>query len=497
MSRNRTPKWIQAVGNFITAHYKKLLSAVATAVLALLIYFFGLDPDSSNIVPIFYGRPWRIYEPHFFSMDFPMWHVKDTVELERVITSKGAKSPFYLDYFQDGTVINTNGSLSFLFDLENIATRSQINLSEIYFEIEYEDIPIDTTEIFTDMFPFDWAEVREFNATIDIDTSPSAPNIQIATAIPSSGNISEFISLSPNERETIRVNTQLLKTGFYHITPVAKIKYRDKQYEYRFPVLDVMFTRNYHEWKMNFLSTDKFELISKPYKVIRSENSISLDGLIQNPSPYKLSFDSNLLYNCYVFTIKDREAIAQTNEECNSDINNYYPDSDIIEINGADMKIITKTLTPHTGGRALDIVKSPSGRFLAVIVVNKSLSPGEADIWLIDLLGESSQKIMTRKNISECHSTVWASKKEEFVFICTYDGGNELWKATTTNEYFLLNSSNSYMFFHPKWSPDDKYIAIGGDGLWLIPSGVNLPVLELFTINFDCYRCVRNLKFNN
>lgn len=217
------------------------------AVLVFLYYWLGLDPSTTEVQPLGASIPIRIYSGGVESMIFQHADIWAAFKSPPSV----GMTPEEVSAIEDwDTTVTLTGELSFRFDLESIAAKYEVIVNSIDLAVKRNE-PQDLTPL---MFLSPGLGGGGF-AIYELNLSKASPistvgdtriyRTQLASV---DGQAFSFVTLTPAERESVRVDLLLDKEGLYTITPIINYSFRERSESLYADTQKIIYPRLYIGW---------------------------------------------------------------------------------------------------------------------------------------------------------------------------------------------------------------------------------------------------------
>ena len=282
-----------------------LLGAMATALFALLLWYFGLTPDTLGIQPLSSQIPIKVYDVGTYPPSEPSqlnWYAFALAEAPsnvagRVINweDKNGLEPI-LGKYSPSTL---TGNVVFQLAVENIANKYQVDISSIDVLVKEEGIKDVEDLYFIPVFGLGGGGYWEYEVSVAPDKgSPLSDGSRIyPAAIIYKGEEVDYIYVEPGKRETFEINVTLATPGRYTLTPLFTYSFRGKTKKLLAEPYSVVYPEKYRIWvdDPSLYGTSDGRLVTSNLIV---DNA---GGLIQQETPSVFNNNKCLPQNKWIF----------------------------------------------------------------------------------------------------------------------------------------------------------------------------------------------------
>jgi hypothetical protein len=237
----RIPKPLKVVGGSLLA-----------ALLALFLWWIGLSPETSPLQPFWARVPLRVYVGREVRVGPGYWfHFPNAPEpTERLSFASENQHVLFMDeLFDGGAQVSFSGRYTLHFDLENIDSRYQANITALKVELISSAIEDPEDTLF---LPEGLGGGTMWK--YEVETTPQKEvseqeGVEIYGARLRAGDEDvDYVFLRPGERESFEVVVTLPGPGLYKLTPLIEYSFRDKVAVLRAESYDILYPHRYRIW---------------------------------------------------------------------------------------------------------------------------------------------------------------------------------------------------------------------------------------------------------
>lgn len=237
---------------------KAIVGSLIAALLGLLWWWLGLSPQTSDLQPIKAAVPIKVYqvgvqppiEPVPGSwFDFPNAPQPGQAIYFSSVDEYGESLSELLPEYVPATF---DGWVDFQFDVENIATRYQVNISSILIEVESSPVG-DPEDLYFFLPQLGGGEIRKYELDLSmhsVDLVREGVQVHEANLV-SGGEPVDYIFLKPGERESLEIRINLGMPGNYKLTPIINYLFRDDSSSVRTDSYYMIYPHRYRTWFWN------------------------------------------------------------------------------------------------------------------------------------------------------------------------------------------------------------------------------------------------------
>lgn len=489
---------------------KTLLPYVLPPIFLLIFFLFGLDPNSTNLLPVTWGEPFKIYEDKFEYFRYSS--IDDEKEFTKLFTNN------YDDYHKhDNIIIDQN--VAFTFEVEGVAKSSESHLSSLRFQVERVNPPNLSTAFVRAPCPRGAGDGRKFiyRANISINDKNSSKKSFTVEAIPDpSIEKFDYIPVRNGERSNAKVDISINSPGKYSITPIAIFKYQDREYTHKFNKHSIILPSRVQVITQEECDSDKI----KKVPLIMDELSHTFEGIDNiNYSGKPIYFASSLLdswhprsFILYHNSIKMIPSIPGTSEyvswvpgqnkilykEFKDDEYKYSTiDIETEEISPAEGKDIKFYSQDNSYIMLKKGIKEPFSIYSSIQkdnLIALTIRFEKQNLEQVVILNIDTGTITRIQGSSNrCYQPAWNPSGSKIAFICLPNSNStfgytsklqlsDLWVADIKGNSYMLTFP-SKKITTPNWTSDGKQIIAGGDGLYLFSADLSSSPITIFSVS--------------
>ena len=526
------------VTSSLIAFLGALLGAILTTIAGFTLWYFGLSPESTTILPVNQGNPVFVGDGWYeFEEENRYWWIQD---VNRMIAafSQSSSEPWYGEHFAEAVHATFGSRFEFATYVENTAKLSEARLMDVLVEVTRDPVP-SVVNVYRDPVRrgFGAGGIFEYDVVLVYDTSPGSPKLQVLAASPSPGEDFEYVKLAPGETEAISLALWFPEPGLYTVTPILRFGFRDREFDRRFETIRVVSAESNVVWLIT--EGGYGQLVSYPFKVGMADGAFTIRDLPETGLETPLLFEASLIDEpCRIFILEGDNAYSPIDPnplfECTFDAQwNEGGDRILYSLGSVRSPMKEYSFDPLTReveelavsarpqaqplpsdvleaieslyGSPSDIEWSPTKSWTAIVIEDSLVTqnPTHSGRILIASIGTNEiAEVDAGSNL--CDSPSWAPNSRMIAFICRSgsDSGyvdeylpNEVWISDTSGVSRNLSSGQTYAFEDPAWSSDSASILVAGNGLWFFDVEGRQPTQAILEPSPDCYQCVRRPSF--
>jgi hypothetical protein len=241
---------------------KRLLSvgkiiggSLLAALLGLFLWWLGLSPSTTDIVPLSASVPIRLYQKDFFppNVNLPaeFYYFPNAPEDgEPIVTKNTEETMELIEQLNISYIpVTLDGAVTIRFDVENIAPSYQVNINSLQVAVNH--TPINNPEnIFLTPPELGGGVFQKFELALNDDAQLRQENgvVYYEAKLTLNGENVDYIYLRPEERETIEISIQLDQPGIFELVPIIEYAYRDKTAKVEASGYTVVYPDEYRVW---------------------------------------------------------------------------------------------------------------------------------------------------------------------------------------------------------------------------------------------------------
>jgi len=510
---------------FLPRRIKVIIFAVSLLVLSIA----ALHLDPTNYLPVAQENqleanenqqgsdsvtnPIEIFDVVFHPVYENYQYIPDVTKITLVENGIENGQPIYKQEFSNLIPASLVGEALLSFDVANMTKVAQVDIREIYVDIEREEVDL-VHNIYMEPPGMGGAEIRDFNVRVDYSETGNETGEQSFLAQPSLEEDFDFLKLSPGEMEAVRLLVALPLHGLYTITPKLKIKYPGYSYDQEISSYQVFVPDKYRIW------THVQNQMLEPSEVIidRVSASVHFEGDIKTLNIKPILFESTIANYWFsrIYIVEDGILHAPVQGETVPGLDlwmlrwidegqgieyNYHTDdaqnasfamdlsTNSIIVKGEPFeKTVPEVDTSISNvihsmyGDYHEFLPSPDNNFIAFLIASKHKIAQEGINSVVVFYDISSHKSFVYQVPKEyCIQLSWSFNSDLLTFVCSESENqgsiNKLDIETRTTVWTIDVEGNLVQvsleadtYYDPIFSADGTQILVGGNALRIFDS---------------------------
>lgn len=235
----------------IPSPVKWVAGIIIPALIMLFLWWIGLSPQTTGLRPLSATVPIRLYDagttPTSERRPWSWFRFSSAPDPEHTVYASSWEDVDAL--FSEDVPVTFDGLVHMRFDMENVATRYQVNIVSVLVQVTSEPIR-DPEDVFFYQPALGGGEVWRYQLGLSPEShSFSEKESQIHEAVLiSDGRPVDYIYLRPNERESVEISVDLGTPGNYALTPIVNYTFRKESKSVRADSYRILYPRRYRIW---------------------------------------------------------------------------------------------------------------------------------------------------------------------------------------------------------------------------------------------------------